>query len=524
MSASRAAAPAAPGSAAAEGSGDPGPASAPPRAPGRAIRALGRHTLVYTLGVIASKLASFIMLPVYTRFLSPSDYGVLELLSMTIDVIGTIAGVGLASGVFKFYADFQDADEHGEVVSTAALATLGIAAFTAALGLLAAPLLARAVFGHGPGSNPLYFRLFFLIYMVQTAEAVPLLLLRARQESVAFVSVNVAKLVAMLTLNVVFVVLLHRGVEGVLLSNLIVTSTSAAGLTAYTLWRTGGRFSRPKLGLMVRFGAPMVPWLLSNFVLVFSDRYFLNHFAGTAVVGIYSLAYKFAFVLTAFAFTPFQMVWEPQRFAVARSPDAQEVYPRVFTYLNLALGGAALLMALYVTDLLRVMAAPAFLPAARLVPILLASQVIYHWTAFSNLGLFLRERTGMLGRLAVVAVVATLGLNFLLIPRYGAWGAAAATLIAYGIRFALVYATSQRAYRMRYDWPALIRLYALLGAALAARHAVGVLPILPSLAYSSALALATGAAIYHFVLRPGERAWLRGRIMRSRAALAAAGD
>ena len=75
-------------------------------------KSLGKQSAIYGAGIVLGKLASFIMLPVYTRYLTPADYGVLELLSMTIDVIGMIAGIGIGSAVFKFYAD--EADEAGK--------------------------------------------------------------------------------------------------------------------------------------------------------------------------------------------------------------------------------------------------------------------------------------------------------------------------------------------------------------------------------------------------------------------------
>lgn len=486
---------------------------------GGEIHNLGRHTLIYGVGTLASKLASFIMLPVYTRFLTPADYGVLELLSMTIEVIGTIAGIGLASSIFKFYAEYQTKGEENQVISTAALAALAIALATAGLGLLASPALTRLVFDHGIGSDPLYFRLFFLIYLAQTAEMVPLMLLRARHESVGFVVASVGKLLAMLTLNIVFVVHLRMGVLGVLVGNLTVSAVSATALMGYTLWRTGLNFSRKKFAAMTRFGYPMVFWLLSNFVLVFSDRYFLNHYRGPSVVGIYSLAYKFAFVLTAFAFTPFWMVWEPQRFALARGERAGEVYARVFTYLNAALGSAALVMGLFVLDLLRVMAAPAFMPAYRLVPLILAAQVIYHWTAFCNFGLFLRDRTRVLARLSLVTVASVLVLNLALIPRYGVWGAAGATFLGYVIRFLAVYIPGQRAYHVHYHWRTIAKLYLILGTAMAARLVAPLMSVVPSVAFSAVLALLAGAAVYLRVLTASDRAWLRRMVFRRHAVL-----
>src|SRR5688572_31135574 len=101
------------------------------------------------------------MLPIYTRYLTVADYGTLELLSMTIDLIGILAGITLSSAVYRFYHDYQDVGEENEVVSTAAIGMIVIAIITAIVGIIAAPWLNHFVLrSHG---EPVYFRLFFLI-------------------------------------------------------------------------------------------------------------------------------------------------------------------------------------------------------------------------------------------------------------------------------------------------------------------------------------------------------------------------
>ncbi|HEX7049647.1 MAG TPA: lipopolysaccharide biosynthesis protein [Longimicrobiales bacterium] len=476
------------------------------------LRTVGKHTAIYGLGVAIGKLASFLMLPIYTHYLTPADYGILELLSMTVDVIATIAGMGIAGSVFKFYADCETREEQDRVISTAAIAMTAVALVTALLGLAASPALTRIVLG--PDVDPRFFRIFFLIYLAQTCEVVPLLLVRVLHRSRLFVLLNVGKLIAMLSLNIYFVVGRRMGVLGVLLSNLIATTIFGVGVAVFAFRRAGFRFSSEKFVAMARFGSPMILWTLGNFVLVFSDRYFLQHVSGPAAVGIYSLAYKFAFVLAAFAFTPFRMVWEHYRFTIAKQPNAQEVYTRTFTYMNLAVGSVALVIALFTPDLLRVMADPAFLPAQRLVPWLLAAQIIFGWVSFANLGLFLKERTGKLSLVSASCVVVVTVLNLLLIPRFGVLGAAAATLAAYALRFCGVYYFSQREYRIEYPWSAVGKIYGVLVAAVLVRNAFDGLPIPASLALGSGLAAASFAALYRQVLTAAERELVRRSVLR----------
>src|SRR5262245_33413621 len=105
------------------------------------IRTLGRHAAIYGLGTVLAKLASFIMLPIYTRYLTPADYGVLELLSMTIDLIGMLTGMTLTASVFPFYTEARSSGKEKEVMTTAAIGVTALAVVTAGVGMLASPLL-----------------------------------------------------------------------------------------------------------------------------------------------------------------------------------------------------------------------------------------------------------------------------------------------------------------------------------------------------------------------------------------------
>ncbi len=483
------------------------------------IRRLGKHTAIYATGTLLAKLASFLMLPIYTHFLTPSDYGVLELLSMTINVVGMLAGIGIGVSVFRFRAEYAEERDKAAVMSTAAIAMTVTALATAGLGIFFSPALSHVIL-KGAG-RAIYFRVFFLTYLAQTLETIPLLQVRAEERSTFFVGVSTAKLVGMLTLNIYLVAIRGMGVMGVLVSSLVVTSTSALLLGIGMFRRTGMRFDLEKLGRMVGYGYPMVFVFVGNFILVFSDRYFLQQFSSTAQVGLYSLAYQFAFVLSAFAMTPFQQIWAPQRFVIATRPDAREIFARVFTYLNLALGAIALGLVLFAGDVLRIMSAPAFWRAAPIVPMLVAAQVLWSWCNFVNIGLLVEERTGSLAGASTVGVAATLLLNFLLIPRYGMWGAAGATFLAYGVRFSAIYMVGQRRYPIPFEWGRLGRLYSIVAAAAAVRLIAGQMPLAGSVGLSAALALVAAGTAYAFVLKRPERERLR-ELIRSRTLLAAA--
>jgi O-antigen/teichoic acid export membrane protein len=471
------------------------------------LRTLGKHTLVYTAGIVIGKLASFVMLPIYTRYLTPSDYGVLELLGMTIDVIGMVTGAGILAGVFKFYHAKEKAAEKNAVISTAALSITAFATATTLIGLLISPELSRMIFGSL--ANLHYLRLYFLLFLFQNLELIPLALIRAENRAVFFVTANTVKLVMMLSLNIFFVVYLRMGVGGVITSGMIASGVMGGVLTLYLVQRVGLTFNGQSFRELLAFGTPLVPWWLGNFVLVYSDRYFLNYYSNTSTVGIYSLAYKFAFLLSALAYSPFDTVWASQRFEIAKRPDAQELYARVFLYMNVVLGGIGLMIALFVRDFLSIMSAPAFLPAYRLVPLLVAAQVLFTWAMYWSLGIYLSGKTKSMATGSVVLVPLTLILNYALIPRFGMYGAAWATLLAYSARFGWIYWFGERYYPIGYRWTEMAKLYGILSLVVALAYVYRPKPLEASLAYSSILVLISIVLVYTLVLSANERTTIK---------------
>jgi len=420
---------------------------------------VGRHTLIYGAGMMLSRAISFVMLPVYTRYLTPADYGVMELIGTTLDLIAIIAGARIAAGIFRYYYKTDDEREKKAVVSTAffalAISYFLIGGITYAF---AAPL-AKWIFG--TQKNVDLVRIAAITLGVSGLLATPLSYSRLRNHSLVFVAANALKLVVGLGFNILFVVYLGIGVKGVFIANLIATSVVGLALSVYVLREVGIHYSRASTRNLLRYGLPLVVSQVALFIITFGDRYFLQASQNTSVVGLYSLAYQFGFLLAMIGYMPFEAVWEPARFAIAKRPDKDEVLARGFVYMNVVFLTIATALALFVPDVLRVMTTPDFYSAANVVPVILVAYVLQGWVQMHDIGLLVRERTE-LGSIAnwIAAGVAILGYATL-IPRYAAMGAALATLFAFAARYAIIYTLSQRLWPVRYRWAPVLRLAAI---------------------------------------------------------------
>ena len=337
-----------------------------------------------------------------------------------------------------------------------------------------------------------------------------------------FVALNVGKLAVTLSLTILLVVYQKLGLRGVLFGNLIGNVLFAITLAGYTFGRAGVHFAMARFRSLSRFGAPVVVWTVGSFILTFSDRYFLNHSAGPSAVGVYSLAYKFSFLLSAFAVAPFSQIWEPRRFAIAQQVDAQVIYRRMFFYLNVALFLGTAGIMLFIRDGLHVLVGPGFVEAYRVVPLLLLTTIVQQWTGFCNIGLYLKNATRLYGWSAVIGVVAALALNTLLIPRYGMMGAAWATVLAYVIRFVPVYLFSQGKYHIDYGWTRVAGLGGLLALVWGIRSAADQLTMAPSLLVSIATMAVAAFGVY-LLLDADERRFVRLGLRRPLGSLALRG-
>jgi O-antigen/teichoic acid export membrane protein len=471
---------------------------------------------------VLSKAVAVLMLPIYTRWLTPADYGVMQLIQMTFEVVTIFAGSRIALGVFHFYHKEEREEARREVLSTAFL-MLATTYWLAAAGTsLAAPAIARLVFGEG-GEYTTLIRLAATSMAFEGLITVPTLLLRLQDRSKLFVMVSLARLTLQVVLNLIFLIPLKMGLVGVLWSSVVTHALVGTVLGVHLLASVGTRIKASAARAFFHFGIPLVAMQVATFIGTFGDRYFLNRSGSTTDVGLYGLAYQFGFLVANIGFGPFNQVWGPQRFAVAKRSDRDRIISQVFVWLNVALLTFALCVSLFAGDVLRLIAAPAFHTAAAFVPVLCMAYVAQSWAMFLNLGIYVTERTGYFALANwVAAIVAVVG-YVVLIPLWLAWGAAVATLMSLSVLCWLSHVFSQRLWRVKYRWGPVIRMAAL-AVAIGTVSALSPPISLPlSLAFHASLVALYAALLWVLpILTPEEREQVRHHARRLRQRIAAA--
>ena len=426
------------------------------------LLSLSRDSIIYGLSVVISQFVGFLLIPVYTRRLGTTGYGVVEVLNTTAAVLGIIIGMGFTTALLRHYCSREDEEGKRTVASTAVVFLMATSLVVLLALELAAGHIASLIFPSAelftPAEYTKFFRIAFVSLFFNEGIAIALTVFRARGEPTKYAMASISQFLLAVTLNLVFVVALRKGVVGVLYADLVTTACLYIVLMTSLVRRVGIRLSRHELKSMLIYGLPLVPSGLGGWMLVMADRWILVRLLGTDPVGVYSLGYKIGMVIQGILVGPVQLAWLPFLFATASQEKARETYARVFTYFLLVALLAALAISTLAKEVLMVMAAPAFRDAYKVIPLVALSYVLYGCYFQIAAGIYLEGKTKHMAVLMGVAAVLNVALNFALIPHYGIMGSAVATLIGYALLPVGAYVISQRYYRINYEWGRVIKM------------------------------------------------------------------
>jgi len=412
------------------------------------IKRLLKHATIYGLGNVLGKVVGFVMIPFYTHYLKPADYGTLELLDLSLTLTTLILTMWLNASLVRHYNDFADRRNQNEAVSTILIFAFAVGVIVTCAGIRFARPLAALILNDSDLYR--YVVLESWAFLLSTLNVVCISYLRARQRSSLVVGTGLVSLFLSLLLNIYFIAILHIGVLGVLYSNLISSVLITLPLTVQTIRQVQLRFSLQKLRGIISFGTPLIITSAAAFTLNFSDRFFLRHFSTISDVGLYALGYKFGFMLSLLVVQPFDMIWQARIYEIAKQENVGATFARLFEYYCFVLAATGLALSICIKEILSVLTTPEFHMAYRVVPVVALAYVFQGANRFFLAGAYIAKKTMPLGPVGLISASTNIGLNLLLIPRFGMMGAAWATAISFCIMSALSYAVSQRVFPIPY--------------------------------------------------------------------------
>jgi len=395
-------------------------------------------------------LASFILLPLYTTYLTTADYGLVELISIVIDLTTILLGSRVAVGIFKYYSDAGSATEKSRVIGSALFLLLMVNVVSIVILFLSAEGLARLL--QAPEDFARALRVFSIALLFGAVNEIFFSYLRIKDRPVQYVLVNLFKLLMQLTLNIIFIVYMEAGYWGIILGAVL---SNAALTILFTLWlmpEIGFRIGRAQCRDLVSFSLPIIISSVGMYYITFGDRYFLKYFQDIDAVGVYALAYKFGFMLFALVWAPFSTYWNARQFDYAKQQGAGKLFGNVFFFANAILLAAAAGIIVLTPHFIRLFAQPGYWEAISVIPWIVAAYVVQCWIEYIRFGILQAAKTRYIAYATFITVFFITLFYLYWIPIEGPVGAAKATLAAFVIRFVFIYYFSQRLFPIQIPW------------------------------------------------------------------------
>ena len=450
------------------------------------------HTLIYGLGNYGIKLIGFLLIPLYTRFLTPEDYGVMALVSMYTQALFVLMNLGQSVTLFRFYYE-RDNEEHRERVVAAALWIV----LLFAIPIASLPLGFSSRISTWLTGTPAWWALIAIgtgTVLAKILLRMPFSIMRAGDQSKRYASWSLLRNGLATLLAVLFVAAFHLGATGVILSQFVGEIVMCILLTGTTLRMLHAGFRWADIKEQLVFGLPLVPAGIAAFALDLTDRWFLRTWHTVEDVGIYSLGYRFGEIVT-FVVTAFQLSWPQFLFSHRKEPDAPQLYAHMTNYYLAVLLLLWLGLAVFASELITIMAPASYAAASAVVPVVAAAMCLDGVTFMVNIGPPFFKRTILRTYTLCTAALVNLCLNFLLIPKYGAIGAAWATFGGFLTQAIITFIVSLRLYWVPYQWARLGSVTLAAAAIYAGSLAIGGDDLALRIALKAILVLAYPAAL-----------------------------
>jgi len=402
------------------------------------------------MGSVLQKSIGFLLFPIYTRLLTPAAYGSQDLIFTSVTITSYLLILGLDSGTARNYYDAKTPAEKKKIISTYLWFEL-IISVPATLILIGLATPICTLLFRDATLTP-YFRVGVASLPFSLVASVSLLTLRLTFQSRTFSIVTASSVLVQAIASIVLVVVLRLDVMGVFLAHLVTMVFRSLVGIALTYNQFGWILSSAWLKLLLVFGMPLVPASLSIWIMNYSNRYFLVRLTSLDEVGLLSVGTKVASI-AVLVITAFRMAWGPFAYSLIDDENlARKTYSRVLTYYLIVTLIAAVSLSIFSRELVLLLSTPVYEESASTIPFLALSATFWGAAVIVGIGYGIAKRSYHTTIATIGGAIVNIGLNFILIPRWGIVGAAISTMAGNLIAMMYSYFVAQRYFKVKYNF------------------------------------------------------------------------
>lgn len=406
---------------------------------------LFKNSFIYTSSNVIKSTIPFLLLPVLTRYLTPTDYGIVATFQVLLAIAVVFVNLNMHGAVAINF--FKIEKQELEVYIGNVFVILFISFFLT-LCIISA---VKEPLSHLINFPENWLSIIVVIALSQSVFTLTLTLWQVEQKPLPYGIFQIAQTVLNVILSLIFVVALNWQWQGRVLG-IIIASIVFGFISFFIIYRRKYikfNFNKAHIKDALVFGIPLIPHALGAWMMTSIDRVFINSMVNVASTGIYTVGYQVGMIIGLLA-TSFNQAWSPFLFEKLKENDSTSKLRIVkFTYLY---GVGIIILALSLS-----LVAPFFLKFF----VSKDFHCAYKYVCWIALGyaangmyfmvvnyIFYVKKTYILAWITLISAGINVVLNYFFIKANGAIGAAQATTVTFFINFILTWILSARVYKM----------------------------------------------------------------------------
>lgn len=411
---------------------------------------------IYAFANILQRGMMLILLPIYARYFTKSEFGAVDLLYQSILILILISSIGLPQGLPRgFYKENVTEEDNKKLLGVLVIFILPITLLFFFLVWIFSESISNILFNSQGEKN--WVQLGALLFVAMVLQQFPMQILKAKKLVTQFSIWSIVTFILVAGSNVYLIVFKEMGLPGMLISSIIGFGSVGVILTARLSANIIINFEWERLKPLLAFGLPMLPALLFRKIIDVSDRYFIPQLHSMDTLGEYVMGVKIANIVEIVVLTPFLFAWQPFFYSIANQTNAKEIFAKVTFYYFMILSFVFLAIIVFAPHILNVIGNGEYSASETIVTILVLASLLNGIQYSISPGIHLGNKLAQEAVCMFVAAIVNIIFNLLLIPEYGGEGAAYATLIAYGFYLVVTFLLANKYYPIKYPYRYIIK-------------------------------------------------------------------
>lgn len=420
------------------------------------VKILLSHTAIYGIGLVLNKSLGFLLLPVYTNYFSPSDWGVFNIVWSLWIFFSVLYSLGFENSFMKYFIEEKNKQKKAVIYSSVLAALLITSAIFSFIIYFGSGFFNRLLHFEDPLKGLFLIKILAVLLFFDTIYRIPLLLLRAELNTKIYTYLTIITLVINLGLNLFLIIVQGYGVEAIFYSYIVSVFITTVLCLFITSPYLTFKISFEEIKRQLSFGVKFI--FIGIFILIIdiSDRFFLKYYFNESVVGIYSANYRLGTVMSLII-SAYKFSWTPYFMNLSENPDNKKIISSIFTYFVLTGLFLFLAFSFFIAPVVKMkifgfyILNEAYWAGLSIIPIILLSYFFSGLHANLTVAPFFSDKTGVLLNVSIVGLIVNTILNIILIPKFEMMGAALSTLFTYIVMFAYLYYRSQQLFRLDFE-------------------------------------------------------------------------